>query len=1572
MMVSGLQLPFQSSPLDGISAKSQSMDSETIQSLSFGEILKTREKQLQQEQEVSASSLAAALATLQTLSIAMQSVPNIEISNNTAKVDAQTNAATLMHSQIKPSTSLNGFSQLAADTVGTLDQPVVTQTATGRFISTEQPASVSDRSQNIRSESPETASPQFISVETPQIDTPSLSKAETTTPPIYKDIKNQALNTVMKTTAQAEVTPAPLNRSVSEILPERFAAELEKPVLSTKIVEQQISTPGSIKIIPNSMIAVDAKNETENVAAQPKFQTSINVNSLAQSLGSRVETKDIRVQSGTNSQPVTASKFFASEAPGAEINMESGIDKSALLATIHFEVSDTTRSQSLASQGEIDQKTIPFESQQAERPISTPAPAVEFSYEAPVQDSSVQSETNQATIPFASKRDDRSVNIPAPRGQAANRLLSGQVDESINTSTTKATTADATVTQNSFRQSQITGEANPFTSQLTSEQGGNAINTTGPTVGVSNEVPVQYSSTASATDQTMTQLTSQQTGNLPNTPVPTNQTPHTPLIQNSDIQFVTDDATISINSEQAENLVNTITSQVEASNSTSVQPSVTQAGIDQRTIPFVSPQIEDSINIPVPTVQVPDITPVPYSSAQGTADQETLSFTPQPDVVSSNILMPAMERSIPDLEIPFSSLALSSKETEIGTETVTKHAATGAEVPVTSQDWSTNDSFSQHGTGTNQNIETSETESTTRSLRYEVNNSTDNNINSQEFEKTIPQVSVETKLPEEKANTTAQQPAPNSEVDDEILMQDLPEIPLSNPATVSENIIEVEQFGIDDYSTTMPVTNVALNEADNVDKPVASKKEAFLSSSRGDHRTEKFVILPVVYSETADMDLVQPTPDADQDVFAAKRETIESQTGAVAFGAGVALPVQMIEVETLPYQGLPEPLPTKDIKNSKEVADAVQHIDQQKDQSSIPAVKPSLTEDKNVDQVAVPQKTVVSSAEITEAQTTVSDAEEIATATNQPLIDVANDADQEELTLEAKLVKPRVDTTTSSTEISQTPIEYSTGAKNTLSANTSINSMEVKTETTVNVEQIAINSDRPVIDAMKAQVSLGKQPSIETKITKPQTEISAENSQSTVETRAVVKDFPTPSTENEIAEVEAQTTVYSGKKVTAPSELEPSVIQAPIEIEQAKAIFETKVVVAQEDTDLPLSETQQSTSNTVFTTEANTDSETEAVAYQAVSPQDLAQAVSVHSADDLPETQAAADQKELVFEPKVDTSAPAEISQANSADPAAQAELTDTNRDGNETKIATQPKASINSEAIASQPAQSTFDPVEQKGLERPVHVDLPVTGTPNGKVEVQDKNISSVESAEKVDDVRTNSEKESENITAQASMSSTSNFETSTSKPGALTKVEAGKQILKTKPNISKDEESLSAEKQPKLNQMPESAAASTGPIKEVTTAETNGKMPINQVNAQAAEVAQQVIHQINVKLKSGPTSMHLQLNPKELGMIDVEMVSTSQGVSVTFFAEQSNTGKLLETQLNQLRESLIDSGVQLSGLNISQHGPSEQKGGFFSQDKNFTQYPQSDITRSEPDITETSRTERIAGQSGEVDYLI
>ena len=111
------------------------------------------------------------------------------------------------------------------------------------------------------------------------------------------------------------------------------------------------------------------------------------------------------------------------------------------------------------------------------------------------------------------------------------------------------------------------------------------------------------------------------------------------------------------------------------------------------------------------------------------------------------------------------------------------------------------------------------------------------------------------------------------------------------------------------------------------------------------------------------------------------------------------------------------------------------------------------------------------------------------------------------------------------------------------------------------------------------------------------------------------------------------------------------------------------------------------------------------------------------------------------------------------------------------------------------------------------------------------------------------------------------------------------------------------------------------------------------------------------------------MELNPGELGQIEVQVKHNAQGISVSFITEQSSTGQLLESQSNQLRQSLKDAGVQLMNLNISQHHQPNREGGGFKQSQPFVQDARRNIPQVE--VVEGMQPQRV-GSDGEIDYLV
>lgn len=120
-----------------------------------------------------------------------------------------------------------------------------------------------------------------------------------------------------------------------------------------------------------------------------------------------------------------------------------------------------------------------------------------------------------------------------------------------------------------------------------------------------------------------------------------------------------------------------------------------------------------------------------------------------------------------------------------------------------------------------------------------------------------------------------------------------------------------------------------------------------------------------------------------------------------------------------------------------------------------------------------------------------------------------------------------------------------------------------------------------------------------------------------------------------------------------------------------------------------------------------------------------------------------------------------------------------------------------------------------------------------------------------------------------------------------------------------------------------------------------TESKAPVKAANLLAADepgsrqdtVIRQITQKIENMTQNGPSSLKIELHPLDLGSIEIRLVRNQQGVSVTFLAEQPGTGRLLSEQADQLRQSLMDAGVQLSNLNINQESRSNQQNSYFNQ---------------------------------------
>ncbi len=100
-------------------------------------------------------------------------------------------------------------------------------------------------------------------------------------------------------------------------------------------------------------------------------------------------------------------------------------------------------------------------------------------------------------------------------------------------------------------------------------------------------------------------------------------------------------------------------------------------------------------------------------------------------------------------------------------------------------------------------------------------------------------------------------------------------------------------------------------------------------------------------------------------------------------------------------------------------------------------------------------------------------------------------------------------------------------------------------------------------------------------------------------------------------------------------------------------------------------------------------------------------------------------------------------------------------------------------------------------------------------------------------------------------------------------------------------------------------------------------------------AENLQKIVDQVGLSLQTGRKVARIQLNPQDLGTIDIQLSSDANGVKVTILTEQASTGRLLEREMNTLRQSLQDAGLNLTHLHFGMKEQQSQTGQQFMQNE-------------------------------------
>jgi flagellar hook-length control protein FliK len=92
---------------------------------------------------------------------------------------------------------------------------------------------------------------------------------------------------------------------------------------------------------------------------------------------------------------------------------------------------------------------------------------------------------------------------------------------------------------------------------------------------------------------------------------------------------------------------------------------------------------------------------------------------------------------------------------------------------------------------------------------------------------------------------------------------------------------------------------------------------------------------------------------------------------------------------------------------------------------------------------------------------------------------------------------------------------------------------------------------------------------------------------------------------------------------------------------------------------------------------------------------------------------------------------------------------------------------------------------------------------------------------------------------------------------------------------------------------------------------------------------LAGQIVRHAQAWVHEGQTDVRLQLDPPNLGQVEVRLSHQEQGVSITLAAGQANGAQALGSRLDELRQGLVAAGVPLLDLSLEQGQTSWKQAG-------------------------------------------
>ena len=103
-------------------------------------------------------------------------------------------------------------------------------------------------------------------------------------------------------------------------------------------------------------------------------------------------------------------------------------------------------------------------------------------------------------------------------------------------------------------------------------------------------------------------------------------------------------------------------------------------------------------------------------------------------------------------------------------------------------------------------------------------------------------------------------------------------------------------------------------------------------------------------------------------------------------------------------------------------------------------------------------------------------------------------------------------------------------------------------------------------------------------------------------------------------------------------------------------------------------------------------------------------------------------------------------------------------------------------------------------------------------------------------------------------------------------------------------------------------------------------------------SRVIDQIINRLSIRSNGSQSEVKIQLDPPSLGRVRMNIITSGDGVRTVIIAENQAVKQAIESNLSQLRDSMLSQGLKLDGFSVFVGGDSNQE---FSQQRDHSGQP-------------------------------